>query len=622
MVKQILKWIGLGVLGLILLALVVYVFLPKGVRDPMPYTFSTKTEKQLLKAGQYAVVAGTPWASKAGYDVLERGGNACDAAVAALLTLNVTHGEASSFPGVAPTMYYNAQTGEVKSYIGAGKAPAAATIEKFKARGFKTVPEMDLWSQLIPASPDVIVGLLSECGTLSFGELAQPAIRIAREGFPAHPIMVRNLDFSLVERIGFTILMPENSRIFIRSEWWRPVQLNERMVFPDLANTLEELANAEQEALHNGATRTEALQAVRDYFYKGPIAEKIAAYHKEKGGLITYDDLATYTGGWEQPVVGHYGEYTIYATGTWSQGIMESLILQTLEGIDLKSMGHNSPQYIHTVTQAIDLAMADRDAYIGDPAFVDVPLDTLLSKEFADARRAAMTDHAFTSLPGPGSIPPASSNVPRKDVVGLSRPAASGPFIGQDTSQLVVVDAQGNAVVMTPSDFPQSPMIPGTGLNLGNRMDQFRLDPQHVNALMPGKRPRITPHAIIIFKNDKFYMALSTPGGDMQAQALVQVFLNMQIFGMDLQQAVSASRFYTIASPSSFAPHESFPAHIRLEADLYATAAEGLTALGYTAQEDPKWDKDFGAVGAIMVGEDEELLAAADPREETTALGK
>ncbi|HMB24913.1 MAG TPA: gamma-glutamyltransferase, partial [Anaerolineales bacterium] len=194
--------------------------------------------------------------------------------------------------------------------------------------------------------------------------------------------------------------------------------------------------------------------------------------------------------------------------------------------------------------------------------------------------------------------------------------------IGQDTSQLVVVDAQGNAVVMTPSDFPQTPMIPGTGLNLGNRMDQFRLDPQHVNALMPGKRPRITPHAIIIFKNDKFYMALSTPGGDMQAQALVQVFLNMQIFGMDLEQAVSSPRFYTIASPSSFAPHESSPAHIRLEADLYATAADGLTALGYTAQEDPKWDKDFGAVGAIMVGENGELLAAADPREETTALGK
>src|SRR5512143_1486499 len=207
MLKRIFKWIGIGLLSLILLALVVYAFLPKGVRDPMPYTFSTKTEKQLLTAHQFAVVAGTPWASQAGYDVLEKGGNACDAAVATLLTLNVTHGEASSFPGVAPTMYYNAQTGEVKSYSGAGKAPAAATIEKFKARGFETVPDqLDVWAQLVPASPDVIIGLLTDCGTMSFSELAQPAIKIARDGFPAHPIMVRNINFSLLERIGFTII--------------------------------------------------------------------------------------------------------------------------------------------------------------------------------------------------------------------------------------------------------------------------------------------------------------------------------------------------------------------------------------------------------------------------------
>jgi gamma-glutamyltranspeptidase / glutathione hydrolase len=626
MLKRIFKWIGLGLLGLILIAGVVYAFLPKGPRDLMEYTDRTKTEKQLLKADQFAVVAGTPWASRAGYDVLSRGGTACDAAVATLLTLNITHGEASSFPGVAPTMYYNAQTGEVKSYVGAGKAPAAATIEKFKQRGFKTVPEMDIWAQLVPASPDVIVSLLKDCGTMSFSELAQPAIQVARDGFPMHAIMARNLDFSLLERIGFTILMPENSRIFIHGEWWRPIYPHERMTFPDLANTLQNMADAEQLALSNGATRAVALQAVRDYFYKGPIAEKIAAYHQEKKGLIAYEDLATYAGGWEKPVVGHYGNYTIYANGTWSQGVMESLILQTLEGIDLKSMGQNSPQYIHTVTQAIDLAMADRDAYVADPAFVNVPLDILLSKSFADRRRAAMTDRAFVSLPSPGLlIPPASGSAPER-LSGLSPMqallAVTNFSAGQDTSQLVVVDAQGNAVVMTPSDFPQTPMIPGTGLNLGNRMNQFRLDPGSVNALQPGKRPRITPHAVILFKDGKFYMALSTPGGDMQAQALVQVLLNIKVFGMDLEQAVSAPRFYTIASPSSFAPHESYPGHIRLESDLYATAADGLKALGYTPEESPKWDKDFGAVGAIMIGENGELLAGADPREETTALGK
>jgi gamma-glutamyltranspeptidase/glutathione hydrolase len=479
---------------------------------------------------------------------------------------------------------------------------------------------------LIPASPDVIIGLLTDCGTMSFTELVQPAIKIAREGFPAHPIIVRNLDFSLVERIGFSVIMPENSKIFIHGEWWRPLQLNERMTFPDLANTLEAMANAEGTAIQNGASREAGLQAVRDYFYKGPIAEKIAEFHQEEGGLITYDDLATYTGGWEKPVVGHYGEYTIYANGTWSQGIMESLILGTLEGIDLQSMGHNSPQYIHTVTQAIDLAMADRDAYVADPAFVDVPLDILLSKDFAAARRAAMTDKAFASLPSPGLLAAPSSESTPNHFAGLSPSQVLMDVtdfnIGQDTSQLVVIDAQGNAVVMTPSDFPQTPMVPGTGLNLGNRMNQFRLDPNHVGALQPGKRPRITPHAVIIFKNGEFYMALSTPGGDMQAQALVQVFLNMHVFGMDIEQAISAPRFYSIAWPSSFAPHESYPAHIRLEADVYTTTAEGLKALGYTPEEDPKWDKDFGAVGAIMIGGNGQLLAGADPREETTSMGK
>jgi gamma-glutamyltranspeptidase/glutathione hydrolase len=304
---------------------------------------------------------------------------------------------------------------------------------------------------------------------------------------------------------------------------------------------------------------------------------------------------------------------------------MEPLTLQILEGIDLKSMGHNSPQYIHTVTQAIELAMADRDTFVADSAFVDVPLDVLLSKEYAAERRVQMTDSAFFNLPAAGNIPgygsnPASS-VPTPDS-GFDLASLTDYAIGQDTSQLVVVDGQGNAIVITPSDFPKSPMLPNSGINLGDRMTQFRLDPAHINALEPGKRPRITPHSVIIFKDGKFFMAYSTPGGDMQAQALVQVFLNMEVFGMDIQQAVSAPRFYSISAPSSFSPHEFTPGGIRIESDLYQQVAEQLKALGYVPQEDPSWDKDFGAVGAILIGPDGRLYAGADPREETTALGK
>lgn len=623
---RILQWLGLGLLGLIVLGLVVYALLPKGPRDLMEYTDSTGTQKPLFVGQEYAIVAGTPWSTQAGLAVLEKGGTACDAAVAALLTLNVTHGEAASFPGVAPMLYYDAKSGQVKSYIGAGKAPQAATIETFRNAGYETVPDFHIWAQLVPASPDVITALLTECGTMSFGELAAPAIQIAREGFPIHAIMYRNLQFSTLEHIGFSILMPETARVYLQGEFWRPIHLHDRMRFPDLANTLEALANAERAVLEAGGTRQQGYQAVRDYFYKGPIAQAIDAMHKKQGGLMTYEDLATYTGGWETPISGSYGEYTFYGNGTWSQGIMEPLVLQILEGLDLKSMGHNSPQYIHTVTQAIELAFADREAYVADPAFVNVPLEILLSKEYAAQRRKQMTERAFGTLPPPGEIPgfQATSTPPEPAASGLVSTLLAETNPGQDTSQLVVLDQYGNSVVMTPSDFPKSPMVPGLGLTLGDRMNQFRLDPTHVNALQPGKRPRITPHAVIVFKNGQFFMSYSTPGGDMQAQALVQVFLNMVVFGMDIQEAISAPRFYSISAPSSFAPHEYTVGGLRLEPPLAAQVSDTLTALGYNIQVNPEYplDKDFGAVGAIHIGEDGLIYAGADPREETTAAGK
>ncbi len=622
-IKRLAKWFALALTALVLLLGLVYLFLPKQP-EIMTYTDRTGQPRALVTGEEYAVVTGTPWATEAAVSILEQGGNACDAAVAALLTINVTHGEAASFVGVAPAMYYDAQTGEVRSYIGAGKAPQAATLEAFRERGWEAIPATNIWAQLVPASPDVIVGLLSDCGTMSFSQVAAPAIQIAREGFPLHAIIYRNMDLSTIERIGFAVLMPENVRVWLKGQFWRPFYLHERLTFPDLADTWEAMAAAEQTVLQNGGTREDGLQAVWDYFYRGPIAAKIVDFHAEAGGLFTAEDLAAYSGGWEQPVSGSYGEYTFFGNGTWSQGIMEPLVLQILEGIDLRSMGHNSPEYIHTVTQAIELAMADREAYVGDSAFVDVPLDVLLSKDYAAQRRAQMTPgQAFGMLPPPGAIagytpyvPPLGENARLPESLDMTF------AVGQDTSQLVVVDGEGNALVMTPSDFPKTPMVPGTGINLGTRMEQFYLDPASPDALAPGKRPRITPHAVVVFKDGQFWMAYSTPGGDMQSQALVQVFLNMAVFGMDVQEAISAPRFYSVSAPSSFYPHEATPGGIRLEADLYAEVADELAAMGYTPIEDPVWDKRFGAVGAIVVGPDGRLYAGADPREETTAAGK
>ncbi|HEY9593623.1 MAG TPA: gamma-glutamyltransferase, partial [Spirochaetia bacterium] len=548
--------------------------------------------------------------------------NAFDAAAAALLALNVTHDEASSFPGIAPLVIYDAKTRRVLSYIGAGTAPAAATLARFTAKGYKTVPDLNIWAQLVPASPDVIVSLLRDYGTMSFAEVVAPAIALAREGVPVHHIMLHNMNMSLVKRIGLTVILPYNAQIYFGGQWWRPLHANDRLKLPDLAGTLEAMARAERDAVAGGASRTAGLQAVRDYFYKGPIAQAIAKLHRDKGGLVTEADLASYTGGWEAPVQGSYGEYTFYTNGTWSQGAVGPLALQILDGIDLKSMGHNSPLYVHTVAQAIELAMADRDAYMADPAFVKVPLGEIMSRQWAAARRQKMTERAFGPLPAPGVLSGTAQapTVPVPEETNVAALLRDVRF-GKDTSHLAVVDRWGNAVSITPSDFPKSPMVPGTGLTLGNRMTQFRLDPASVNRLEPGKRPRVTPHAVIIFKDGKFWAAIGTPGDDMQPQALIQVFLNMSVFGMSLQEAIDAPRFRSMSMPASFAPHAAAPGTLLLEKKLFDGAGPGLAALGYTVKSLSDWDNTCGAVGAV-INDGDRLIAGSDPREETWAEGK
>ncbi len=664
--------IVMGVLlAMAMLAGLVYLALPNGPRDPMTFNDPWHEPRPAVQAHNYMVVTGTTFATQAAEDVLERGGNAFDAAVAALLMLNVTHGEAASFPGIAPLILYDAKTQSVHSYVGAGTAPAAATIERFKAKGYSNVPDLNIWAQLIPASPDVIVALLEKYGTMSFSELAAPAIQMARQGFPVSKIMAQDLDLSFIERMGFAYLLPYNTRVYLYGQWWRPLYYKDRLKLPDLANTLQALSDAEQNAVKAGGSRDAGLQAVRDYFYKGPIADDIVALHQAQGGLFTAADLANYSGYWEEPLQGSYGDYTFYTNGPWNQGIVVPMALQILEGIDLKSMEQNSGQYIHTVNQAIELAMADREAYVADPQFVKVPVDVLLSKSYAAERRKLMTDKAFGALPPPGNIPTASyslplrgagtlfslplggggrgeggiavqyngngqcncpqstpgeCNGPQSTVGQCNCPESAGNFlasapIGKDTTHLAIIDRWGNSISMTPSDFPKSPMVPGTGLTLGDRMTQFYLDPNNVDALQPGKRPRVTPQAVIVFKDGKFFMSFGTPGDDMQTQALVQVFLDMQVFGMDIQTAIDAPRFRSMSMPASFAPHVASPGTLWLETSLYNRTALDLQRRGYHLVEYPDWDNLFGAVGAVIQSNGT-LIGGSDPREETWAAGK
>lgn len=575
---------------------------------------------------KYMVATGNPIATKAAIQVLENGGNAFDASVAALLVLNVTNGEAASFPSVAPTLIYEKKSGQVKSYIGAGTAPKKATITWFKDKGYDVMPKNSILSQLLPASPDVIIRLLQDYGTKSFSELVEPAIQTAEEGFPANRILVKNLDLPLYKRLGFTILMPYNSEVYLEKKWWYSIREGELTKRKDLANTWKQMANEEKVALRNGLSRKQALESVRNYFYKGAVSDAIVKLHEEKGGLITKEDLAEYSGGWEKPVSGEYGEYQILSNQTWTQGPVVPMVLQLLDGVDLKSMGHNSPEYIHTVTQAIELVVADREKYFGDPKFVDVPLDGLLSKKYAQLRRTLLQKEAFGKTP-PNGNPWEFSNRKAKSQLTPTTQIQNDTIgeikYGKDTTYLSIVDSDGNAVSLTPSDFPQSPMVPGTGITLGIRMTQFRLDPTHPSALAPGKRPRITPNPGMVLKKGKLWMSFGTPGGDVQSQAMIQFFLNMVVFGMDPQKAVEAPRFRSVNWPDSFSPHAYRPGGIELEESLYKSVSDSLQAKGYKVYRKGHLDNDFGAVCAVINDVKlNRLLGVADPREISWAQGK
>jgi gamma-glutamyltranspeptidase/glutathione hydrolase len=579
--------------------------------------------RESVRAETHMAATGTPWATEAAMKVLDRGGNAFDAGMAALLALNVTYPEAASFPSVAPTIIYDAETGEIWSYCGAGTAPAKATIDFFKSKGHDTIPSMGILAQLVPSSPDAVVAILDKYGTMSFGQVSEDAIRLASDGFPVHKMMLNHLDLSMVERAGFSVLMPYNAKIYFNGQWWRPLHHKERFRQTDLANTLAAMAQAEERVVRNGGSRSDGLQAVRDYFYKGPIAEAIVKLHEEEGGLITREDLASYAGYWEKPLTGEFHAYTHWANQTWNQGAVVPLALQILSGIDLKSMGHQSPEYVHALIQAIDLAIADREAYFGDPAFVKPPIEMLLSKEYAALRRKAMTPgKAFGQMP-PAGDPPKSINEQKVKTTDVAQ--AVFPQFGRalDTSYLAVVDRWGNSISLTPSDFPQSPMVPGTGLCLGIRMTQFRLDPEHPSSLAPGKRPRITPNASMVTRGGEWFMTFGTPEGDQQPQALVQVFLNLVVFDMDIQDAIDAPRFRSRNFPDSFSPHKYTPGVVELEKSLYEKVGKSLEAMGYKIEVVPDWHYEMGAVCAILRDDaGGGLVGGADPRQENWAAGR
>ena len=567
-----------------------------------------------LRARQHAISSGHYLATQAGMRMLDSGGNAIDAGVAAGMCLGILLSDFVSFAGVAPILVYDAASDRVESIAGVGHWPAAATLEQFTQRWGETMPE-GIPRTVVPAAPDAWITALRRWGTRSFGEVAAAAIELAAEGFPMFELTAMRIAGAEAELAGW----PSSAAVFLPEG--RPPRPGERFRQVEAARTLERMAAAEARASHAG--RDAGLQAARDEFYKGETAERIAHFMAGEGGLLTYADLASYAVQTAPPVSTGYRGWRVYACGPWSQGPVLPEALNILSGFDLPALGQNSPAYLHLVVEALKLAFADREAYIGDPAFVDVPLDALLSPDYAARQRERIDPaQATPGLPEPGddraAVPSSRLQVASGSPVQLG---TRNSELGNDTSYVCAVDRWGNVFSATPSDGMGTPVVPGVGMTVSPRGSQSWLDPAHPSVLAPGKRPRLTPNPAIAIR-DGAVLPFGTPGGDVQVQAMLQVFLNIVEFGMTPQAAVEAPRVASYSAPNSFWPHDAKPGVVRAESRLGGETLRTLAEMGHRMEAWPEWTWLAGAVCAIYADRAAGLLtAAADPRREAYALG-
>ncbi len=584
--------------------------------------------RPVVNARQFAISSGHQLATEAGYEVLSTGGNAVDAGVAAGIALSVLHSDLVNFAGVAPIMIRMADTGRVITIDGLGTWPRAASVEFFERQFGGAMPE-GILRTVVPAAPAAWITALKDFGTMTFGEIAGFAARYAREGFPAYRVFAEFIANHETEYRRTT----ENARIYLPQG--RPPKTGELFVQEDLAGSLQYMIDEEKAAK---GSRAEGLQAVYNAFYKGDIAKTICDYHRQHGGFLAMEDMADYQVRYEQPLEVKFGGEKIYCCGPWSQGISLAQAFAMLDGVSFDQLGHNSPDYIHHVTEALKLVFADREFYVADPLFTDVPDVEMLDPNYLKIRASLIDpDKAWKEMPPAGD--PRQGRKIINDKTGHSTAEISGgnahatkprdtlPAGGPasaDTSYVSVIDVHGNMFSATPSDTSaDTEVIPGTGLCPSSRGSQSRGVSTSINAVAPGKRPRLTPNPALATKDDKPFMTFGTPGGDVQIQAMVQVYLNATCFGMDMQSAVEAPRFASYSFPSSFAPHDYFPGLLMLEGQLYDETKSDLNARGHSCERwgDGTWKA--GGVCAVQVDiERGTMQAGADPRRAGYAKGQ
>ena len=548
-------------------------------------------------------------ASHAAFLILEAGGNAIDAGVAAGLALGVTQCDLVNVAGVAPIMIRSGKTGEVVTIDGLGVWPMKASAEYFRKNHKGAIPE-GLMRAVVPGAPSGWITALEHYGTMSFGDVAAAAIRLADEGFPADPRFVETIVVNEAKYRRF----PENARIFLPGG--KTPTPGDMFRQTDLARSLRYMVDQELAAAKKG--RKAGLAAAHAAFYQGDIARTITDHHAKNGGWLTMQDLGAFKARFEPPVKVRYKDMDVFTCGPWCQGPALAMILKILANDDVAALGHNSAAYIHLLIEAIKLAFADREAYFGDPRFVDVPLETLLSEAFAKARRAMIDPkRSHPEMPPAGTIP----GYPRMQ---SNAPKGYEPPLSPDTAYVAVIDRDGNTFSATPSDASyDAEVIPGTGMVASGRGSQSWTIAGHPSEVAPFKRPRLTPNpAIAILGDGQAVMPFGTPGGDVQSQAMLQVLLNVAVFGMDLRSAIEAPRFSSYSYPSSFEPHEYYPNRLSVEARVPAETMAGLKALGHDVVAWPEWTRQAGSVCSVIHDVKHNVkTAAGDPRRASYAVG-
>lgn len=563
-----------------------------------------------VRGTKYMVGGGNNFVVAAGTDMLEKGGNAVDAGVASTLAASVTELDHFGLGGEMPLIIkMKDQPAVVIS--GVGTAPELATPEFFRKRNpeqweekatMPPIPANGILAATVPGVFDGLMLALEKYGTMSFAQVVAPALGYAK-GFPTTEIFSSYIGTSQ----QYLNIWPISLKHFEPNG--HVPQPGEMFSQPNLANTLEQLIAAEKKAKGHRAAK---IEAVRNYFYRGPVAKKISEFSEKNGGLLRYRDMADFHAETDTPRTTTYRGYNVNKPGFWTQGPVMLEALNILEGYDLKAMGHNSPQYVHTVVEAVKLAFADRDRYYGDPKFSKIPEDTLLSKDYSAERRKQidMNSASMDSRPGAfgGPLPMAKNPNP---TVGVA-----------DTTCVNAVDPKGNVFSATPSGAWLPSVIAGdTGIPLGTRLQSFLINtPGHANSLVGGRRPRVTLSPTMVLKDGQPFLALSTPGGDNQDQALLQVMLNIIEFGMSPQAAVEAPRFQTEHFYASFANHEFIAGKLNLENRIPKETADALAKLGHKVNVAGPWSNGSAPVVIQMGGG--VLQGGADPRRGRYVFGK